>query len=157
MTRISTIAQIHQRLYRDQDNARIRFGTFVTELCADLQGGAPQCSLEVNAQDVFVPTDKAMSLALIVSELVSNAFEYAYPSGRGAVSVALEEIDPGDIRITVADRGCGLPEGFSVENAKTLGMVLIAGMVKQLKGRIEVRRADPGAIFVMTASIREPG
>jgi two-component sensor histidine kinase len=157
-TRISTIAHIHQRLYRDQDFQRINFGAFLSELCADLQGSSAHCSLEVRSPDFQVTTDRAVPLALVVNELVTNAFKYAYPildsesaGGRVAVSVAL--LDGGEIAITVQDDGVGLPEDFTVAGGSNLGMLLVGNLVAQLSGTIDVRRDDRGACFVVTAPI----
>jgi two-component sensor histidine kinase len=152
-TRISTIAHIHDRLYRDQDIKRIRFGTFVTELCSDLQGSAPRCSLQVVAPEFLVAIDKAIPLALVINELVTNAFKYAYPGAGGPVTVTVAAPTTDQVTVTVGDLGTGLPDGFSVEKAKTLGMILIAGMVQQLKGRLEVRNGAPGVTFAITASV----
>jgi PAS domain S-box-containing protein len=153
-TRISTIAHIHQRLYRDQDIKRINFGAFLSELCADLQGSAVHCSLEVNSPSFQITTDRAIPLALVVNELVTNAFKYAYPAegAGGRVSVAVVLPDNGEIAITVKDEGVGLPDGFSVAGGTNLGMILIGSLLAQLSGRIEVLDG-PGACFLVTVPI----
>ena len=157
-TRISTIAHIHQRLYRDQDFQRINFGAFLSELCADLQGTAPHCSLIVTSPDFRVSTDRAIPLALVVNELVTNAFKYAYPpsageavGGRVAVSVKL--LDGDRIAITVEDHGVGLPADFTVAGGGNLGMLLIGILLGQLSGALEVRPEGHGAWFVVTVPI----
>ncbi len=156
MARILAIAHVHQRLYRDKDIKRINFGAFVSELCADLQGTSPHCSLKVSAPAFYVTTDRAIPLGLLINELVTNAFKYAYPGGSGPVFVSIE---PGtaDVTITVSDNGVGLPDGFSIENADSLGMVLITGMVSQLSGRLEVLPRQQGATFVITAAVEDAG
>jgi PAS domain S-box-containing protein len=153
-TRISTIAHIHQRLYRDQDIKKIDFGAFLSELCADLQGTASRCTLEVSSPGFPVATDRAIPLALVVNELVTNAFKYAYPAestgGRVSVSVALTG---GEIAITVKDDGVGLPESFSVAGGGNLGMILIGSLLAQLSGRIEAGDNRPGACFEVTVPV----
>jgi two-component sensor histidine kinase len=157
-TRISTIAHIHQRLYRDQDIQRLNFGAFLSELCADLQGSAAHCSLEVRAPDFRVKTDRAIPLALVVNELVTNAFKYAYAiesalNAGGRVMVSVDLLDAGRIAITVKDEGVGLPEGFTIAGGKNLGMLLIGSLLAQLSGTIEVRPDGVGACFVVTVPI----
>ena len=158
-TRISTIAHIHQRLYRDQEIKTINFGAFLSELCADLQGSASHCSLEVDTPSLQVTTDRAIPLALVVNELVTNAFKYAYPAEGtgGRVSVAVVLHDSGDIVITVRDEGVGLPDGFSVAGGTNLGMILIGSLLAQLSGRIEVQNNSPGACFLVTVPIDDRG
>ena len=156
-TRISTIAHIHQRLYRDQDIKKIDFGAFLSELCADLQGTASRCSLKVKSPSFPVTTDRAIPLALVVNELVTNAFKYAYPAegSGGRVSVGVELSD-GEIAITVKDNGAGLPDGFSAAGGSNLGMILIGSLLAQLSGRIETSDNRPGACFLVTVPVDDP-
>jgi two-component sensor histidine kinase len=158
-TRISTIAHIHQRLYRDQEIKTINFGAFLSELCADLQGSASHCSLDVDAPNLQVTTDRAIPLALVVNELVTNAFKYAYPAEGtgGRVRVAVVVRDNGEIAITVKDEGVGLPDGFSVAGGTNLGMILIASLLAQLSGRIEIQDHGPGTCFLVTVPIDDRG
>ena len=150
-TRISTIAHIHQRLYRDKDVSQLNFGAFLSELCADLQGSATHCSLHVQAPAFPIKTDRAVPLALIVTELVTNAFKYAYPDGGGRVAV-LVDLSGAHVTITVEDHGVGLPEGFTIKGSKSLGMVLIGSLTGQLGGKLDVRPTEGGgATFVVTA------
>jgi PAS domain S-box-containing protein len=151
--RISIIAHIHERLYRDQDINRIRFGAFVNELCSDLQGAAPLCSLKVQSPEFLVATESAIPLALAISELVTNAFTYAYPGAGGPVAVTIEQPSEGALSVSVADQGVGLPEGFSVAGAKTLGMVLVSSMVRQLSGHLDVHNGPRGVTFVIRARV----
>ncbi len=150
--RISTIARIHERLYRDQDSKRIKFKAFLAELCSDLQGSAPRCSLRVQSAEFSVATERAIPLGLVINELVSNALKYAYPDGEGPVTVTAGKSAEGDVTVSVGDNGVGLPDGFSVETGKSLGMILISGMIRQLGGRVEARNTAPGALFIVTAS-----
>jgi len=156
-TRISTIAHIHQRLYRDQDIKKIDFGAFLSELCADLQGTASRCSLEVKSPSFQVTTDRAIPLALVVNELVTNAFKYAYPAegSSGRVSVGVE-LSGGEIAITVKDDGAGLPDDFSAAGGSNLGMILIGSLLAQLSGRIETSDNRPGACFLVTVPVDDP-
>ncbi len=152
-TRISTIAHIHQRLYRDEDISRINFGALLSELCADLQGSAAHCSLDVRAPDFPVKTDRAIPLALVVNELVSNAFKYAYPSARGRVSVGVELSDSA-IAISVQDHGVGLPQGFTAKSDGNFGMLLIGSLLTQLSGKLVIRETEGGgATFIVTTPI----
>jgi PAS domain S-box-containing protein len=154
--RISTIAHIHQRLYRDQDIERLDFGAFLSELCADLQGASPRCRLTVHAPHISVPTDRAIPLALIANELVNNAFKYAYPENAGGpVSVGIARVDPDAIEIRVSDQGEGLPVGFEVKTAKSLGMILVSSLAQQLAAKIVIAETDKGATVVVTAPIEE--
>lgn len=153
-TRISTIAHIHQRLYRDQDIKKINFGAFLSELCADLQGSASHCSLEVRSPSFPVATDRAIPLALVVNELVTNAFKYAYPAeGAGGPVRVSVDLEDDNIAITVEDEGVGLQEDFSTAGSGNLGMILIGSLLAQLTGKIETSDNRPGARFLVTVPV----
>jgi PAS domain S-box-containing protein len=155
--RISTIAKIHQRLYRDQDFRRLNFGGFLSEMCADLQGSAPDCPIKVLSPDFMVTTDRAVPLALVINELVTNAFEYAYPGSSGPVTVTVPRSGAGEVTIQVEDIGVGLPAGFSVKGAGTLGMTLVLSLVAQLSGRVETLPRERGTCFAVTIPNEDKG
>src|SRR3546814_12041225 len=82
-------------------------------------------TLEIEAEDVVLPSDKAIPLGLIVNELVTNAIKYAYPPpAEGSVSVRFGA-EPDAFRLVVADHGCGLPVAFE-EMQGGLGLRLVA-------------------------------
>jgi PAS domain S-box-containing protein len=142
--RISTIAHIHQRLYRDQDIQRINFGAFLSELCADLQVSASQCSIEVSSPDFTVSTDRAISLALVVNELVTNAFKYAYPDDNpGEVRVRLKRLDGGNAELTVEDDGVGFAPNTQ-HKGTGLGSKIIQTMASSLHTQVEYINRRPG-------------
>jgi len=153
VSRISTIAHIHQRLYRDQNVEQIDFGAFLSELCADLQGSSPQCQLKVTAPRGLIAADQAIPLALIVNELVTNAFKYAYPGG-GGVTVEVEHPIEDNILIRVSDRGIGLADDFSIASTDSFGMILIGSLLGQLSGKLNIEKTNGGgATFVVTAPV----
>jgi PAS domain S-box-containing protein len=149
--RISTIAHIHQRLYRDQDTKQLNFGAFLSELCADMEGTSSRCSLTVETPNFHLSTDRSIPLALMVNELVTNAFKYAYPNSGGPVMVTVDLHDAGEISVAVSDKGVGVPEGFSIDGAGNMGMMLIGSLAQQLSGRVEVKRNHGGgSCFTVT-------
>jgi two-component sensor histidine kinase len=101
-----------------------------------------------------VSADQAIPLALIVNELVTNAFKHAYPRELlGKVRVILSNDDQDEfIKLEVADDGVGLPEDFDPAAASddSLGMRMILSLAAQLGGRVEAPRAATGACFVVT-------
>ncbi len=154
VSRISTIAHIHQRLYRDQNVQQIDFGAFLSELCADLQGSSPQCQLKVTAPHGLIAADQAIPLALIVNELVINAFKYAYPGGGGPVWVEVTQPDPQKISIRIADNGIGLAGDFSIDDANSLGIILVRSLLGQLSGKLDILETKGGgATFIVSAPV----
>jgi two-component sensor histidine kinase len=145
-SRVQTIARAHARLYKGSDFETLDIGTYIKEVCEDLPSAAG-CRLMVEAPTgIRLSTDRAIALALIVVELVTNALKYAYDSQGGMVWVSLVRAQ--DVLVAVVrDQGRGLPEGFAPERSKKLGMRIILGLAQQLQAEIVVGKPDRGASF----------
>ncbi|PWC44377.1 PAS domain-containing sensor histidine kinase [Azospirillum sp. TSO22-1] len=150
--RTGTIAQVHQRLYQSQTYSEVAFGAYLRDLCRELGGSAAAAgrTIAVEADDVDLPADTVIPLALVVNELVSNAVKYAYPEGHpGEVAVGFHVQPDGRKSLTVADHGGGLPEGYDVARADTLGMKVVRAFTSQLKGKFRAEPNVPGTRFVV--------
>jgi two-component sensor histidine kinase len=97
-----------------------------------------------------VATDQAISIGLLVNELITNAVKYAYPVGSGEVRliVAPAEQD-GDLRLEISDRGIGLPAGPGLDKASGLGTKLVSSLSRRIGGQVQWQDARPGTRFVM--------
>lgn len=148
--RVLTIAQVHDRLWQNDEVHTLNLAHFMDELCEQLRSSA-QAGLTLISEfaPIMIATDQAIPLGLLINELVTNAFKYAYPDGTGDVHVAIRAFEPGRLRLTVRDKGQGLPPGRDAARSKSLGMKLIASLGEQLGGRQEWRDARPGTLFVL--------
>jgi len=154
--RVQTIAQIHDRLWRQYDAQNVDLCGFLNELCQKLQETAMEHKLDFQGQSLMVSTDRAISLGLLLNELVTNALKYAYPDGGGGpVSVRLSGEGGAVLRLEVADLGIGLPEGFDLAKpGRSLGSRLITNTARQLQARIDAEANSPsGARFIVTMPI----
>jgi two-component sensor histidine kinase len=147
--RVGAIATVHAALYHGEDVRSVAFGAFLDTLCRHLAeasgAGARRIALEVEAEPVRVQTDRAISLSLVVNELVTNAFKHAFPDGRGGtVRVALRRAGPGRLVLEVADDGTGMDgqELGGGDASGGLGQRLIATLARQLGA--EMVRDDDG-------------
>lgn len=148
--RVGTIAQVHDQLWRQRDIETVDLADFLSSLCQRLQQSTSRHTLSVDADPCALDADRAIQIALLVNELVTNAFKHAYPDVGGAVTVSARNM--GDaIRLEVADDGRGLPpEVLSCENdGKSLGMKIVRGLVQQLKAELQVEDRQPGTGFVI--------
>ncbi|AYF00441.1 histidine kinase [Paracoccus yeei] len=154
--RVSTIAQVHDRLWRADEVHTINLAEFMGELCDEIRAtAAPGHTLRTDIASVLLATDQAVPLALLVNELLTNAFKYAYATGEGEVRLTIQPTEPGHLQLTVSDGGQGLPPDFDADNVKSLGMKLIAGLSSQLGGQPEWQDAHPGTRFVLQFLVQE--
>jgi PAS domain S-box-containing protein len=150
--RVLAIAAVHEQLYKVGDAQTVEIDRYIRDLCTRLAESAShgaEWRVEVDAEPVEMSTDRAVPLALIVNELVTNAFKHAYPGqGGGHIWVALKCAERGALMLTVTDAGGGPPlEG---EGPKGLGSRLVRTLARQLDGNIRIDRLDPGYRVAIT-------
>ncbi len=154
--RINAVARAHERLYQGEDVETLDLGIYVEQVCRDLDETVSQLHINVDAErGIIVATDRAVSSALVVAELVTNAAKYAYegkPGGKVQVRV-VRAGNKSDVMLSVHDEGVGLPEGFEPLKAKSLGMRIVSAFSQQLGGDVRVRSLSPGTEFSITIPI----
>jgi two-component sensor histidine kinase len=155
--RIQAIAQVHRRLYTSNDVESVDMqeylGALVDELAETWSTEALPRALSLAAEPIRLPTDRAVSLGVIVTELVTNACKYAYPTGGGEVRVVLRRIDDDVFLLAVEDDGCGIPED-AVPRGTGLGTKLIRAMAQSLHSIVEYDPAHAGVRATLRAAVR---
>lgn len=139
--RVLAMALIHERFYTGKHMAAIEFDsyarTLVQELVYSYAGRAGNVTGRILPPPIFLSIGQAIPCGLILNELVTNAFKYAYTGDKkGEVTVELHESPEGRIRLAVSDYGKGLPAGFSTKDSKSLGLKIVDVLAKQLGGTL---------------------
>ena len=152
--RIASIALVHEKLYGSNDLAAIDFTQYIADLTAHLFNSyniqPNQVQLTTQIDQLTLDIDTAIPCGLIINELVSNALKYAFPERRlGAIQVTLQQQHDHSLILIVRDNGVGLARDFNLKQTQTLGMTLVKGLVKQLKGTLEAH-TQLGAMFVVS-------
>jgi PAS domain S-box-containing protein len=151
--RIRSMALIHEKLYQSQDFAHIDFsdylGKMTNHLLAVYRVDSERIQLRVEAKNIQLDVSRAIPCGLIINELVTNALKHAFPGDReGKILVRMDQKDEDKFELVVKDTGVGLPEGFDLSKAETLGFQIVRDLVKQLSGSIEVRKGDGMEIVI---------
>jgi two-component sensor histidine kinase len=142
-SRITTIAQVHDHLWRSNQIGFVDIADFAGELCHKLQETSPGHNVSCKFAHLMVSADKAIPLGLLINELVTNAAKHAYPSGSGEVRVSGEQRGQ-DLHVEVSDQGIGLPKDFDFDQPRaSLGFKVIKSLVGQLDARITVSATEP--------------
>ncbi len=150
--RVTAVARIHERLYRTTDIGTVDLAAYLGDICEDLAGLVPQC--EVNYEPnrpISMATDRAVRVALLATELVTNAAKHATSeAGQGTISVGIAQSGSEAVVLSVRDHGPGLPESFDAGQAQGLGMRLIQALVQQTGAELTLMRHQPGTEFIIT-------
>ncbi|MBD3347356.1 MAG: PAS domain S-box protein [Chitinivibrionales bacterium] len=152
--RIRTMALAHEKLYKSKSLTRVDMKSYITDvvhlLAASFDISESRINIEFNVQEIDSLIDIAMPCGLILNELVSNCFKYAFPEGRrGRINIALRRLGPHLLELTIADNGVGVPPGFDIMNTSTLGISVVQQIVKsQLRGSLRVE-TDKGLRWIV--------
>ena len=157
--RARSMALIHETLYRTHQFSTVDMDVYLTSLVgqvADSYGRGIGIHTEVSAKGVDLDFARASTAGLIINELVTNSFKYAFPPDFDCISLRGKPCtirvsfsrDNGNYVLTVADNGRGLPPELDVPAAKSLGLKLVNFLARhQLRAKIEVR-TDKGTEFI---------
>lgn len=150
--RIRSIALVHEILSREAGD-QVDFNDIIDPLIRMAREGvlSPDRPVEfsVVGDAGELPAELATPLAVVLTELLQNAVEHAFPED-GSVEEQRIDVDlaneAGELHVRVADSGTGLPEGFAIEDTKSLGLSIVRDLVTgQLGGRIDMR-TDGGTL-----------
>jgi two-component sensor histidine kinase len=155
--RVMAIGKVHDQLSQGPDVERMDIGRYIATVCRDLDASVSQCVVRTDAQPgIEIASDRAISAALIVNELIANAAKYATPGRTGGeILVKVAAAGEDGLAISVRDEGDGLPADFDLARPKGLGMRIVTAFASQLGATLAIRRHSPGTEFVLTIP-REP-
>ena len=150
--RVAAIAKAHEQLSHSPQIERMNVGNYIKAICSDLDASVAHCKVYTDTEDdIEIETDRAISVALIVNELITNCAKYAYrDQSEGKVWVKVGRAEKLKFAISVRDEGNGLPVNFDPRQAKGLGMRIISSFVSQLEAELIVSTLAPGTEFVLT-------
>ncbi|MEQ1695276.1 MAG: histidine kinase dimerization/phosphoacceptor domain -containing protein [Hyphomicrobiaceae bacterium] len=153
--RIAAIGKAHDQLSYESDIERMDIGQYIKAICKDLDGSVAHCDVITDTVDgIVIQTDRAISIALIVNELITNAAKYAYKNeDRGKIWIKVSRDGHDTFSLSVRDEGTGLPPDFDLHKAKGLGMRIVAAFAKQVDAAIAVCSQPSGTEFVLTIPI----
>ena len=150
--RVQAMSLIHQRLYKNDALSTVNIREYLVDLCESLLSSygydRDRFDLEVTVGTDVMDIDHALPIGLIVNELVTNAFKYAYPGvGRPALRISLEQ-DSRQMVLVVGDNGVGMEEERWQRGGESFGKQLIGALCRQLRATQEMR-AGAGTVFTI--------
>jgi two-component sensor histidine kinase len=141
--RIRSMALIHEHLYRSENLDRIPLAAYIESLTymiiTTFSGHRINLVKKLDQMDVSIET--ALPIGLIINELLTNAFKYAFPGGaEGEITLTLIKLEDEMCALVVEDNGVGLPVTSSMDSEKSLGLYIVRLLVEQLDGTVEIVR-----------------
>ncbi len=151
--RIQAMAILHEILYESSSLAEIDFADYIRRLVEHLvrsYGAAARIRTEVRLEPLQCHRDVALPCGLIVNELLSNVFKYAFPGGKpGRIRVVVRRGAQGKVHLMVRDNGVGLPPGLDWATSPTLGLRLVRTLARQLDADVKTSGRE-GTLFSIT-------
>jgi two-component sensor histidine kinase len=150
--RIYAMSMIHQKIYQSEDISTINMATYLPEFIGYLREsfGAPvnvQFQLEVEALELGV--SHAVPVALIINEAVNNSIKYAFTENKGGqIKIALRRSGR-QVKLSVADNGIGIQSKFMDGDGDSLGMQLMKGLSREIKGEFTIETGNGTRITIL--------
>jgi len=147
--RVMSVAEVQRHLHVTGGIDQIEVGSYLSKLCASLAssmtGESQPIDIKVSAEDGRIGSDQAVSLGLIVTELVINAIKYAFPAANPEASIGVSyEVNGSDWKLVVSDNGVGKDAMPGVKSGSGLGTAIVQALVKQLGAQIETTSGETG-------------
>ncbi len=153
--RIFAIASVHKCLYSSGDVRQVDLREYLDGLLQNLgmsmQADGNGTRLQTDLEPIRLVTDDTISLGIVVTELVTNAFKYAYPKRDGEISVRLRALGTGSAELTVEDAGIGRE---AAAKGTGLGTRIIKAMATTMNAEIDYKDRAPGTAARLTFPLR---
>jgi PAS domain S-box-containing protein len=153
--RVHSMALAHEHLYQSRSLARIKMAEYITSLVNSLRRSYVQAAssiqLKIQIADVELDVEQTVPIGLIISELVSNSFKYAFTppaTSSWELWIKLANDKPDRLMLEVGDNGRGIPDDVEIAKPLSMGLHLVQSFVLQLNGQLTVRRRPETVFFI---------
>lgn len=150
--RVKSMALIHQKLYQNETGL-IDFDEYINVLVKELSymyASEKKVKTNINTENMQFDVDTAIPLGLIVNELITNAYKYAFDATKdNELNISINKLNEEEYKLVVADNGKGIDDSIDLAKVKSLGLRLVKRLTKQLQGKFIVNNVE-GATFEIT-------
>ena len=153
--RVLSVSAVQQHLHLSGRNESVEIGSYLSKLCETLAqsmiGDSRAISLKVEADSGTAISREAVSIGLIVTELVMNALKHAFPDPKPDAAILVSyKVAESDWKLTISDNGVGKPDVKASKIKAGLGTSLIQALAKQLDARVDIASDYHGTAVSMT-------
>ncbi len=140
--RVSSMALVHEELYKSKDLTKVSVQTYLEGLVTDLVDAykvGQEIETDINIEVTTMGVNTLIPLGLLVNEIISNAIKHGLKERvKGKITCIIQYDDYDQYKMFIGDDGKGFPDNFNLENETTLGLELIQALSEQLEGEIKV-------------------
>ena len=152
-SRVRSMALVHEKFYQSDEVSEIDFAGYIEKLCHFLYQSygdkTDRIDVQIKGDKIDLDMDTAMPCGLLVNEIVSNAYKYAFPGKeKGTILIEFKKAN-GKMTLLIQDNGVGFPEEYDLDRSESLGMQLIQALTGQLEGELKVSKNN-GTTFEIT-------
>lgn len=150
--RIQSIATVHEILYKADNFSNLPFDDFISAIIGSIKEFYDETShpvtFNIDIEEVSLNVNQAIPCALIINELINNAYEHAFKKGENGIITIILTKSGENITLYIHDNGRGMPENFSIGNTPTTGYTLVKTLVQQLEADIRINSDDGTKISI---------
>jgi PAS domain S-box-containing protein len=147
-TRVTAVAEIHRHLYELSKDDSLDIGDCIADVARAIVSTLSEtgCITLTTACEhgIALKADRATTLALVTSELITNCIKHAFAHGEGTVQLTLAA-SATHLLLRVDDNGRGLLSIPEPASQGGIGMQIVQDLVRQLRGELRLDHAGPGA------------
>lgn len=146
MNRVTLMSKIYEQLYRKTDIQNINIRSVINDLMVEIKETyelSHPCDItfEIEIENILIGAKQSFPLGIIVNELVTNAFKYAFPDRKkGKITLSIAESDSKNLEVKISDNGIGIPEKIIRNKSYGFGLELVTIFTKQYKGDFTINR-----------------
>ena len=152
------MALVHEMLYKSVDLSKVDLKEYIEVLTSsvNMSYSTPSKSISFNYDieaGIFLGVDTMIPIGLMINEILSNSFKYAFPDKEnGIISIKLNR-DANDINMIIFDNGIGLKKNFDIKKQGSLGMQLVHMLGEQIDAKISVK-SEKGTHYEINFTIQ---
>jgi len=156
--RIKSLSILHEKLYKSKSLNDISFKTYVEELLQNLMLSfdlkSKHIEIEQNIDNTNLDIDYLVPCGLIINELITNSIKYAFINQEEGKIIISGQMNNDKYQLIIKDNGVGLPSDFNPKTSGTLGLRLVQGLVRQLKGEIIFNNSVQGIEIIINFKVK---
>jgi len=156
--RINSMALVHEMLYASKDLSKIEIHEYIVRLSSSINSSFASPNADISftyrvQKNLFFDIDYMISIGLILNEIISNSFKYAFPKQNGNITISLvsqaNKEKQTQYELKVFDDGVGLSDNFDLQKDSQLGMQLITMLSDQINGSVSLQGKNGTAYTIL--------